>query len=244
MNTGWPGKDVDLLCLDAGNTVVYLDHGRLSESLARHGFDVAPQVLGQAEDHAMRAVFRGEATALEWAHAHVPAARTWGVIVGTLLLRAGAEPERASALLGAIWDEHLAYNFWSRVAEGLPRAIEEARATGLRVVIVSNSEGKLEALLARLGIRGLFDAVVDSGVVGIEKPDPRIFAFALEAAGVPASRAVHLGDSEADVIGALGAGIRVGLIDPHGRLDGRHAEVPRVASAREVTERLAVARRS
>ena len=243
-NAGWPGREVDLLCLDAGNTVIYLDHVRLAASLGRHGFEVTPEAVAQAEDLAMRAVFRGEGASIDWSHAHVPAARGWGVLLGTLFVRAGAAPEKATALLDALWGEHLAFNFWSRVADGLVQAIEDARATGLRTVIVSNSEGKLEALFARLGLLGLFDKVVDSGVVGIEKPDPRIFRIALDAAGVPAERAVHLGDSEADVLGALGAGVRVALIDPHHRLDGLHPEVPRVRSAREVTARLAALRRA
>jgi putative hydrolase of the HAD superfamily len=243
-NAGWPGREVDLLCLDAGNTVVYLDHARLAASAGRQGFDITPDAVERAEDLAMRDVFRGEAIAIAWSHARVPAARGWGVLLGTLFVRAGATAEQAASLVEALWEEHLAYNFWSRVADGLAHAIEDARATGLRTVIVSNSEGKLEALLARLGILALFDKVIDSGVVGIEKPDPRIFEIALEAAGIPAARAIHLGDSEADVLGALGAGIRVALIDPHHRLEGRHPAVPRVASAREVTSRLAALRRA
>ena len=240
---GWPDGDVDLLCLDAGNTVVYLDHRRLATSLARAGFEVDVAALAHAEDGAMRAVFRKEGVSLLWSHRETPAAQGWGVLLGTLLVRAGAGPAQAAGLLDALWPEHLEFNFWSRVADGLVEALEDARATGLRVVVVSNSEGKLEALFVRLGLLHLFDRVVDSGVVGIEKPDPRIFSFALEAAAVPASRAVHVGDSEADVLGALGAGIRVALIDPFGRLDGRHPEVPRVASARAVTRRIAAARR-
>ncbi len=239
----WLDPEVDLLCLDAGSTVIYLDHQRLAASAARAGFDVSAEALRRAEDEAMRAVFRGELVALEWSRGDVPAARGWGVLVGMTFLAAGAERAEASAVLDALWEEHLEYNFWSKVADGLVEGMKEARATGLRLVVVSNSEGKLETLFARLGILDVFDHVVDSGVVGIEKPDPRIFGIALRAAGVPANRAVHLGDSDVDVRGALAAGLRVGLVDPLGRLAEWFPETPRGGSARDVVRWLAARRR-
>jgi putative hydrolase of the HAD superfamily len=49
--------------------------------------------------------------------------------------------------------------------------------------------------------------VIDSGRVGVDKPDPRIFQLAAQALGVQLSEIVHVGDAwEADVLGALGAG--------------------------------------
>ncbi len=140
--TSWLGEEIDLLCLDAGNTVVFLDHVRLAASTGRAGFEVTAEALMRAEDEAMRAIFRGEALAVDWSRAAVPAARGWGVMVGTLLVRAGADRAKASELLDALWEEHLAFNFWSRVADGLVDALEDARSTGLRTVIVSNSEGE------------------------------------------------------------------------------------------------------
>jgi putative hydrolase of the HAD superfamily len=60
--------------------------------------------------------------------------------------------------------------------------------------------------------------VVDSAVVGVAKPDPAIFGFALEALGVSASGTVlHVGDSlRYDVAGALAAGLEPVHLDPHG----------------------------
>jgi putative hydrolase of the HAD superfamily len=58
-------------------------------------------------------------------------------------------------------------------------------------------------------------AIVDSALIGAEKPDPRIFAAALQAAGSPAERAVHVGDSVwFDVEGAVAAGVRAVHFDP------------------------------
>jgi FMN phosphatase YigB (HAD superfamily) len=62
--------------------------------------------------------------------------------------------------------------------------------------------------------------------------------------GVPAGRALHLGDNYAtDVLGARAAGMRVALVDPYGHLDGRHADVPRVPGAAEVARALAATAR-
>jgi putative hydrolase of the HAD superfamily len=62
--------------------------------------------------------------------------------------------------------------------------------------------------------------VLDSAVVGVSKPDPRIFALALDALGVPQSASgtvVHVGDSlRYDVTGAIAAGVRPLHLDPYG----------------------------
>jgi hypothetical protein len=61
----------------------------------------------------------------------------------------------------------------------------------------------------------LVDFVVDSGVVGVEKPDPRIFRIACERAGVKPAEAVHVGDFyDIDVLGARAAGVHALLLDP------------------------------
>jgi putative hydrolase of the HAD superfamily len=86
----------------------------------------------------------------------------------------------------------------------------ELAADGVRVGVLSNSEGRLAELLAEIGIAHHFAAIIDSGRVGVEKPDPRIFQLAREALGGEAGEpAVHIGDSwSADVAGALAAGWR------------------------------------
>jgi putative hydrolase of the HAD superfamily len=58
-------------------------------------------------------------------------------------------------------------------------------------------------------------AIIDSRVIGIEKPDPRPFLLALKALGESPARAVHVGDSlHSDVVGAMGVGMRAIHIDP------------------------------
>ena len=92
----------------------------------------------------------------------------------------------------------------------------------LRLAVVSNTEGGVEAELRRRRIAQVGEgagtrlaAVIMSSAVGVEKPDPRIFELALEAAGASPGRTVHVGDSvHHDVDGARAAGIRPLHFDP------------------------------
>lgn len=73
-------------------------------------------------------------------------------------------------------------------------AIDAIRARGLRTAALTNNwvgEG------GDTGVRrmaGLFDAVIESAVVGLRKPDPRIYALALEQLQVPPAQVVFLDD--------------------------------------------------
>ena len=157
-------------------------------------------------------------------------------MVGTMLFCAGAEARALGGLLDALWEEHCELNLWRTVPAGFAGAAEAFRKTGGKVVVVSNSEGMLAGLFTRLGISHAFDLVVDSGLVGVEKPDPRIFDMARETAGgIDRERTLHLGDIFAtDIKGARAAGIRCALIDPFHHYQDRHPDVPRVPGAVEV----------
>jgi putative hydrolase of the HAD superfamily len=92
-------------------------------------------------------------------------------------------------------------------------ALEALRARGVRLVVVSNWDASLHERLAETGLAPLVDGAVASAELGHAKPDPRIFAHALELAGAPAEAALHAGDTiEADVEGALAAGLRAVLV--------------------------------
>jgi putative hydrolase of the HAD superfamily len=94
-----------------------------------------------------------------------------------------------------------------RVLDGVPEALAAVGAAGIPMVVVSNWDWGLPHHLDRLGLGGAFRGVVTSGAVGIAKPDPRIFAPALELLGLPASAVAHLGDEDVDRDGAAAAGL-------------------------------------
>jgi HAD superfamily hydrolase (TIGR01509 family) len=231
-------RDVDLLCLDAGNTVIFLDHARLADLVAEVGHAVTAEVLVRTEGEAKRLAESGGLVDVAWT-----CAIAWGKMVGTIATCAGLDPSRVPALLDAAWVVHEAKNLWCKVPEGLGDALDAVRARGVKVAIISNSEGMLDRLFRDLDILRHFDRVVDSGKVGVEKPDPRIFKIAMKEFGVPATRTLHLGDVFAtDILGARAAGIRYGLIDPFGHYEGKHPDVPRVPGAVEVARAILTAR--
>ena len=106
---------------------------------------------------------------------------------------------------------------WARPMEGAREALDALARMGLRLACVSNSDGRAEAHLVRCGVREGLEFVIDSQDVGIEKPDPRIFALALGQLAVDASRALYVGDLQSvDERGSRAAGMPFVLLDPDG----------------------------
>lgn len=235
-------RGVKVLSLDAGNTIIFLDHARLSAWLGAKGFRVTAEALVATEGEAKLLQERGGMLDVAWTGRERPGAAGWGRMVGTMVHCAGVPADAIAAFLPDLWAEHCRLNLWSLVPAGFGEAVDAARARGVKVVVVSNSEGMLDGLFRDLGIRRHIDLLLDSGVVGVEKPDPRIFAMALEAFDARPEAALHLGDSIAtDVLGARAAGVPVALIDPYGHCDGRELDVPRVRGVVEVALALATA---
>jgi putative hydrolase of the HAD superfamily len=95
----------------------------------------------------------------------------------------------------------------------VPGVLEALRARGAGLAVVSNWDVSLHDVLERTGLRDLVDAVVISAELGAAKPDPAIFHVALQALGVQAGDALHVGDSlEQDVRGAMAAGVAAVLV--------------------------------
>jgi putative hydrolase of the HAD superfamily len=112
-----------------------------------------------------------------------------------------------SEVVAWLWDEQPKRNLWRKPVAGMFELVEELVSKGERVGILSNSEGRLAELVEAMGKRHLFLAIVDSGTLGIEKPNPAIFEHAAQRLGVPVDAITHVGDAwEADVRGALAAG--------------------------------------
>jgi putative hydrolase of the HAD superfamily len=104
--------------------------------------------------------------------------------------------------------------------------------------VVSNFESWLEDLLGHLGVRDRFPVRVISGIVGVEKPDPRIFERALALAGADAADTAYVGDNpEFDVAPAAAAGMTPVLIDRRGRFPDETCI--RIADLRQLADLIA-----
>jgi putative hydrolase of the HAD superfamily len=121
---------------------------------------------------------------------------------------------------------------WQLAIPGVVEAVTAVKAVGYRIGVVSNADGHVARDLEAAGYGELFDVVIDSMEVGVSKPDPAIFTFALDALEVDPADAWYVGDSPLfDHDGADNAGIaEFVLVDPFGLYDHR----PRVASVAEL----------
>lgn len=196
--------------LDAGGVLVEPDWGRVADVLAKAGFHADPDALAAAEGPAKRAldderIVRG-----------TDDRKRGGLLFRRTLAIAGLDAgDREEEFIALLLEEHARANLWCRVPAGVAGALECLRGAGIGRVVVSNSDGKVGALLDDLGLGAFMDDVVDSGAVGIEKPDPAIFRIALERCGARPEDVVHVGDLFAiDVAGARAAGIHAVLVDP------------------------------
>ena len=102
-----------------------------------------------------------------------------------------------------------AYRTAERAVPGAYALLTALKLAGYPLFIVSNNvRAEQEGKLARLGFAQFFDALIVSSDHPFAKPDPRLFAVALDAAGIAPEHAVHIGDSlSTDVSGAQAAGI-------------------------------------
>jgi HAD superfamily hydrolase (TIGR01509 family) len=217
-------RSVRALLLDAGGVLVRPDFERVAERLRAHGVAATAAGLAAAENRAKKRLDRPPL-------AQLPTDEQRGWDYFNLVLDEAGVPRSAAtdAALVELKAFHDRFNAWDDVPDGVREALGRFRRLGLRLAVVSNANGTVPALLARLELAGFFDAVADSAIEGVEKPDPRLFQIALQRLGVEASSAVHVGDLyEVDVVGARRAGVRPVLLDA----DGLYAasDCPRVPS--------------
>jgi HAD superfamily hydrolase (TIGR01509 family) len=211
---------------DAGNTLIRMDYAAIAAALERQGVAVD---VAAVEDAELRARVRLDP--------HLaPGASTESVAVHDHYLRYLLEPlgVTAASTIAAVERWRRDYNaptgLWTRADASAAPALARAKAAGLVVGVISNSNGTVGRTLETAGLASRIDFVLDSSVVGVEKPDPRIFRLGLERAAVAADEAVYVGDLySVDVLGARAAGLAGVLIDPRGYWGPRDCPLARDA---------------
>ncbi len=197
--------------LDVGGVLVVPQPAALSRVLVRSGATLERDAL-------VRAHYRAIADAdsldgLDWVRYNARLLELSGI--------AEADRKRCAADMAEM--VRTTADLWSHplpdVAYGLPSLAER-----YRVGIVSNSDGSVRRLLAQLAMCQLgpgpateVEVIIDSAVVGVSKPDPRIFHLALAEMGIPAAEVGYVGDTLAyDMAGAVAAGLQPIHLDPYG----------------------------
>jgi HAD superfamily hydrolase (TIGR01509 family) len=117
---------------------------------------------------------------------------------------------------------------WDQILPGTREALERVRER-YAIAVISNADGRIDAVLERCGIADCFASITDSGIVGHEKPHPEIFVAALRAMRAEPDESLYVGDVySVDYVGASRFGMQAVLFDVAGAY--RDREFPRVES--------------
>ena len=197
------------ILFDAGHTLIEPADPVLQEAAQIARLAASPREIQRAFRRAIRALN----------HAPKDDPPAFRDVVAAELLRLGVRSPAAEESFWAVLDRHNAARvLWVQAIEGAVRGLAALHARGVRIGVVSNSDGFVESYLDRAGLLDYIDVVVDSQLVGVEKPDPRIFRCALERLGIEPDGVPFVpfvGDRyDVDVLGAQAVGLRGILFDP------------------------------
>ncbi len=147
-----------------------------------------------------------------------------------------AAVEEAVAAVADAWARAENFGLYDDVLPCL-RALRDA---GVRMALASNALGHgVEEVVAHFALDEFIEVSVSSADVGVVKPSCALFEEVLRRTGVPASRAVMVGDSvRDDVEGALACGCAAVLLDRARRVS--RAEVPAIGSLLELPAALSL----
>lgn len=215
----------DAIIFDAGGIFLLPDPTVLGPLLAYYGGSADVAVHRRAHYAGMAAKSAAGAAESDWHPYNVAYVRAVGV------------PDEAhTAAVRELELTRNAYTWRWPIPESVA-ALRSLHDEGVALGVVSNASGQIAELLWRSGVcqegSGPLTPVrviIDSHVVGVSKPDPRIFEFALDHfTEIDRRRIAYVGDSVTmDIGGARAAGLHPILLDPHD--DHPNADFERVAS--------------
>ena len=215
-----PYDRIDTVLLDVGNTLISIDFDWIAAELGTRGFACEGAAVRRAEAASRPGYSR--LLFVDGVGAGTDLFRTYLTTIFerldvTARLPRPALRDLVTELRPVFRPDGRASVLWRSVMPQVPEALARMRDRGLMLVVVSNSDGTAERSLEAAGLRPYLDLVIDSAIVGYEKPDARIFEHALRASGSQPERTLHVGDLyHADVTGARAAGIHALLLDPYG----------------------------
>jgi len=203
------------LLLDAGGALLFIDQDYLSRLADAHGFQVEAKRF--YEQH-----FR----LVHWFDTYVSAHRRFLQVLSEpysqILLRLAGLPEEAAAQAAQVAEaRHEQRNLWEFTFPWIVDTLDQLKDEGYCMSIISNADGRVEQELHDLGMRGYFERVYDSEVVGVQKPEPGIYELALNDLGLRPEEAVFIGDMfYIDIWGANRVGMPGLHLDPLGLYEG------------------------
>lgn len=208
------GLDVEAVIFDVGGVFVVPEPARVREHLGE-----LCDLRGLADDRFVRAHYHGIAAY----DRSVDAPERWPAYLEDYLGSLGVEVTEAMIERGvALWTTPT-LGLWVHRIAAHAATLRELAARPTRLAMISNADGTIAEVLRATGVAQVgpgdgveVEVIVDSHVVGVTKPDPAIFAFALEPMGLAPERCAYVGDSfRNDVEGARAAGLTPVHLDPY-----------------------------
>ncbi|HEX5413508.1 MAG TPA: HAD-IA family hydrolase [Terriglobia bacterium] len=227
--------------LDAGYTLLFPQVEKLAQDLESAGFPARVEQFHQAERAGKKKL--DEVLWPQIRNGRIPRTTNhvfWEQYLTALMdqLRPPAEARKEviDRVLGGFRDIHT----WSKVLPDTIPTLQKLKSAGYYLAVISNSDGTVEGELQRAGLHDYLEFVIDSSVVGVEKPHPEIFELALNRAGFKPHESIYVGDTHPiDIGGAELAGLRGVLIDRVGAYPD--AQCPRITSISELADLVDVA---
>jgi putative hydrolase of the HAD superfamily len=202
--------------LDVGGIFFVPEHERIQHAFAAAGLTPPAAILDRAHYAGARAFPADGGEQLDWA-------TRWRAYLDGYMTECGTPDDLRADVHQHLDNEFADAALWIRELPGARAGLGALTETGVRLGIISNADGLIGQRLAELeilqvgpGMGVAVECVIDSGAVGVMKPDPRIFHLALDAMGITAGDAWYIGDMPGiDVIGARAAGLHPVLMDPY-----------------------------
>lgn len=222
-------RNFDAILFDAGGIFLLPDPTVLGPLLAYHGGDASELAHRRAHYAGMAAKSAANSKESFWHEYDLAYVRSVGVFDHEIDLAAEVLERTRNA-----------YTWRWPIPESV-RAIRALHAAAVPMGVVSNATGQIAEVLARSGVcqqgegpHTPMRVIIDSHIVGVSKPDPRVFEFALaHFDDVDRTRIAYVGDSVTmDVGGARAAGLHPILLDPFE--DHVDADFDRVRSLEEL----------
>jgi putative hydrolase of the HAD superfamily len=220
---------------DAGETLLSPQpswSGLSTNVLRRRGHDVTVERLQAAWRDVGHLFQRAADDGVTFSVSHDESHKFWTNLYRELLGHLGVEDPEAPEELYHTFSDPSNYDLFP---DALP-ALDALASRGVKLGIISNFESWLNVMLERLGIRHRFDVLAISGDLGWEKPDARIFKWAIEDAGAQPDECLHVGDNpNFDAVPAAELGMTGVLIDRSGRWKDLDGPFRRVSALTELT---------
>ncbi len=218
------GKKYQAIFFDAGNTLFYAfpSVGAIyAQTAAGYGY--------QADAEYINRIFKD--IWIRWSSLHAfPVGRSqaeeqsWWYGLVKELMSHGQGFRDFDGFFKDVYQRFKQASVW-RLYPEVVKVLTYCRKRGTILGIISNWDSRLPEVCQALGLTRYFDFIIASAQAGVSKPHPDIFQLALSQAGVPATRALHIGDSlQDDIEGAQRVGLDTLWIE-RDQVRGGHAHL-------------------